>query len=145
MESEYECLRLSNQLCFPLYACSKELVRQYREPLNEIGLTYTQYVVLMVLWEHGEMNVGELGKIVFLDSGTLTPLLKRLEKQGLIERKRGNDDERTLHVVLTEEGLALRDKAKKVPAVVGRCLKLSEEEAVTLYKLLYKALDNMNN
>lgn len=145
MQSEYECLKLSNQLCFPLYACSKELVRQYREPLGEIGLTYTQYVVMMVLWEYGEMNVSELGEKVFLDSGTLTPLLKRLEKQGLVVRRRGSDDERTLNVALTEEGLALRDQAKKVPEIVGSCLKLSAEEAVTLYNLLYKALDNMNN
>lgn len=86
--NKYDCIRLGNQLCFPLYACAKEVIRQYREPLEELNLTYTQYVVMMVLWEHGGMTEGELGKIVHLDSGTLAPLLKRLEKQGYINRVR---------------------------------------------------------
>ena len=144
MQSEYDCLKISNQLCFPLYACSKELIKQYREPLQELGLTYTQYLVMMVLWEFGDVSVRELGEKVMLDSGTLTPLLKRLEKQGLITRHREASDERVLIISLTDEGLSLRDRAINVPFIVGRCLKLSQEEAQTLYDLLYKALSDIH-
>jgi DNA-binding MarR family transcriptional regulator len=112
---KYACIRLDNQLCFPLYACSKEVIRRYRRPLEALGLTYTQYVVMMALWEYGGMTEGELGKKVCLDSGTLAPLLKRLEKQGMVNRTRPENNERTLLLTLTEKGSALREKALSVP------------------------------
>lgn len=111
IERDYEALRLENQLCFPLYACAKEVVRQYRRPLEALDLTYTQYIVMMVLWEQGDMTESELGHTVRLDSGTLTPLLKRLEKQGLIVRTHPESRERKLFLSLTEKGTALRERA----------------------------------
>lgn len=142
-DSKYENLRLDNQLCFPLYACAKEVVRQYRKPLEKLGLTYTQYVVMMVFWEHGGMTEGELGKRVHLDSGTLTPLLKRLEKQGLINRVRPGDNERKLFLSLTEAGEALKDKALEIPDMMQTCIDLPEEELRQLKTLLDKALIRM--
>lgn len=139
----YEGIRLENQLCFPLYACAKEVVRQYRKPLEELGLTYTQYIVMMVLWEHGGMTEGELGKYVHLDSGTLAPLLKRLEKQGLISRVRLAGNERKLFLSLTEEGEKLKDKAADVPEAMRGCIDLPEEELLKLKQLLDKALIRM--
>lgn len=139
----YEGIRLENQLCFPLYACAKEVVRQYRKPLEELGLTYTQYIVMMVLWEHGGMTEGELGKYVHLDSGTLAPLLKRLEKQGLISRVRLAGNERKLFLSLTEEGEKLKDKAADVPEAMRGCIDLPEEELLHLKQLLDKALIRM--
>ena len=139
----YEGIRLENQLCFPLYACAKEVVRQYRKPLEELGLTYTQYIVMMVLWEHGGMTEGELGKYVHLDSGTLAPLLKRLEKQGLISRVRLAGNERKLFLSLTEEGEKLKDKAAGVPEAMRGCIDLPEEELLQLKQLLDKALIRM--
>jgi len=139
----YEGIRLENQLCFPLYACAKEVVRQYRKPLEELGLTYTQYIVMMVLWEHGGMTEGELGKYVHLDSGTLAPLLKRLEKQGLISRVRLAGNERKLFLSLTEEGEKLKDKAADVPEAMRGCIDLLEEELLQLKQLLDKALIRM--
>lgn len=136
-------LCLENQLCFPLYACAKEVVRKYRKPLEELNLTYTQYIVMMALWQGGEMTEGEVGKLVHLDSGTLAPLLKRLEKQGLITRGRFDKDERKLVIKLTEEGAALKEKAKKVPPQMKSCLNLSDEEKVQLKKLLDKAMDGI--
>lgn len=141
--SKYDCIRLDNQICFPLYACSKELIRQYRKPLEELGLTYTQYVVMMVFWEHGGMTEGELGKKVRLDSGTLTPLLKRLEKQGLVNRTRMDGNERKLYLSLTKSGEVLKEKALSVPQVVQKCLDMSEEELIQLKYLLDKALLRM--
>ena len=140
---KYDSIRLSNQLCFPLYACAKEVVRQYRKPLDRLGLTYTQYVVMMVLWEFGGMTEGQLGEKVHLDSGTLAPLLKRLEKQGLISRTRPADNERTLFLSLTEEGEALKDKAVDVPAAMQGCIDLPEEELLQLKQLLEKVLAGM--
>lgn len=139
----YDGIRLCNQLCFPLYACAKEVVRQYRKPLESLGLTYTQYVVMMVLWEFGSMTEGELGRKVHLDSGTLTPLLKRLEKQGLIVRSRPDNNERKLFLRLTENGSALREKAVAVPASMQGCIDLPQEELITLKYLLEKALERM--
>lgn len=141
--SKYDCIRLDNQICFPLYACSKELIRQYRKPLEELGLTYTQYVVMMVFWEHGGMTEGELGKKVHLDSGTLTPLLKRLEKQGLVNRTRMDGNERKLYLSLTKSGEVLKEKALSVPQVVQKCLDMPEEELIQLKYLLDKALLRM--
>ncbi len=141
--NKYDCIRLENQLCFPLYACAKEVVRQYREPLEELGLTYTQFVVMMVLWERGGMTEGELGRIVHLDSGTLAPLLKRLEKQGLINRVRPDSNERKLFLTLTETGELLKERAIKVPEAMQGCINLHEEELQQLKRLLDKALINM--
>ena len=138
--TKYECIRLGNQLCFPLYACAKEVVRQYRKPLEALGLTYTQYVVMMVFWEHGGMTEGELGKLVHLDSGTLAPLLKRLEKQGLINRVRPDSNERKLFLSLTEVGESLKDKAIDVSEAMRGCICLQEEELLQLKQLLDKAL-----
>ena len=138
-----EALRIENQLCFPLYACAKEVVRQYRKPLEALNLTYTQYIVMMALWEFGDMPEGELGRIVRLDSGTLTPLLKRLEKQGLIARARPEHNERTLMLSLTEQGAALRQRALEVPAMMKNCIDLPPEELAQLKYLLDKALAKM--
>lgn len=140
----FESLRLENQLCFPLYACAKEVVRRYRKPLEELGLTYTQYIVMMVFWEFGDMTEGELGQIVHLDSGTLAPLLKRLEKQGLVTRERLDTNERKLFVALTAAGEALKKKALAVPAAMGNCIPLSTEELMQLQGLLKKALTGMD-
>lgn len=137
-------LRLEDQLCFPLYACAKEVVRQYRKPLEPLGLTYTQYIVMMILWEHGEMTEGELGRIIRLDSGTLAPLLKRLERQGLINRQRPDTNENRLLLSLTEEGAALQEKAMAVPCQMQGCIDLSEEELLQLKQLLDKALCRMS-
>ena len=141
---KYECIRIGNQICFPLYACAKEIVRQYRKPLEALNLTYTQYIVMMVLWEHGDMTEGELGRIVRLDSGTLAPLLKRLEKQGYINRVRPDDNERKLLISLTEEGDALKEKALNVPCEVAGCLNMSDAELTQLKLLLDKLMINMN-
>ncbi len=141
---KYADICLDNQLCFPLYACAKEVVRQYRKPLDELGLTYTQYLVMMVLWQYGGMTEGELGKKLCLDSGTLTPLLKRLEKQGLINRIRPESNERKLFLSLTAQGQALREKALVVPTAMKGCLDLEPEELRLLKKLLDKALVRMN-
>lgn len=143
-EAAYDCLRLGNQLCFPLYACAKEIVRQYRKPLEALGLTYTQYVVMMVLWEYGGMTEGELGKRVRLDSGTLAPLLKRLEKQGYLRRIRPDSNERKLLLSLTREGEALRERALAVPAAMRGCIDLPENELLQLKRLLEKALIRMD-
>ncbi len=139
-DRRYDSLKLDNQLCFPLYACSKEVVRRYRPYLDALDLTYTQYIAMMVLWEQGELNVKSLGQRLYLDSGTLTPLLKSLEQKGYVRRKRSAEDERVLLVQLTEKGAALREKALSVPGQLARCVHLEGEEARELYRLLYKLL-----
>ena len=138
-----EELLLENQFCFPLYACAKEVVRQYRKPLEELNLTYTQYLVMMVLWEHGGMTEGELGKILYLESGTLAPLLKRLEKRGLIERFRLESNERKLFLNLTPDGEALKQKALAVPCAMRDCIQMPTEELLLMRELLNKALRSM--
>lgn len=143
-QDKYDALLLENQLCFPLYACSREVIKRYRPHLDALGLTYTQYVVLMVIWAEETIAVRDLGKRLFLDSGTLTPVLKTLEKAGLITRERSRLDERVLLVTITEAGLALREKAVEIPAAVGGCTKLNAEEAATLYRLLYKILGSVD-
>lgn len=140
---KYETLRLGNQLCFPLYAVSKEIVKQYKPYLDDLKLTYTQYLVMMVLWEHKQMNVKELGQWLYLDSGTLTPVLKKMEQKGLVKRTRSVEDERILHVTLTDEGEALKEKALIIPERIGACIHLKKEEAGLLYDLLYKILDGL--
>lgn len=139
----YDALKLENQLCFPLYACAKEVVRMYTPLLDEIGLTYTQYIAMMVLWQKKELSVKELGEFLYLDSGTITPLLKKMEAQGLVVRARNSSDERSVIVSLTEQGEILRDKAVEIPAKIGSCLPLEKDEAQTLYVLLYKILNNI--
>lgn len=136
----YEALRLDNQLCFPLYACAKEIVRRYKPFLDEIDLTYTQYIVMMVLWEEREINVKELGNRLYLDSGTLTPVLKRLEQKGLITRQRDDKDERVLIVSITKEGVVLKDKAVEIPVKMAGCVSLEPQDAAELYRLLHKLL-----
>ena len=141
--SRYDALKLDNQVCFPLYACSKELVRQYGPYLKELNLTYTQYIVMMVLWEKETVSSRDLADCLHLDYGTLTPVLKRLDQAGYITRSRAAEDERLLTISLTDEGKALKKRAVKVPSCIAECMGLTEEEFRTLYVLTYKALNNM--
>ena len=140
MEKNYDSLLLKNQLCFPLYACARETIKLYKPYLDALDLTYTQYIAMMVLWEKNTLSVKELGEALYLDSGTLTPLLKKMEAKGLLTRRRSTEDERSLLVSLTEEGLALRERALSVPAQMAQCIKLEPGEAADLYHLLYKML-----
>ncbi len=137
-------LKLDNQLCFPLYVCSKEIIRKYKPYLEKLNLTYTQFITMMVLWEENEINVKRLGERLFLDSGTLTPLLKKLENKGYLERIKNNKDERNLNIKITLKGKELKKLAKDIPFNVGKCLNLSEQEALDLYKTLYKIIKNIN-
>lgn len=139
-KTTYDALKIENQICFPLYACSREIIKQYKPYLDEIDLTYTQYIVMMVLWEKKTLNVKELGECLFLDSGTLTPLLKKMEAKGLLTRKRSAQDERNLIVTITDAGEKLKKKALTVPENMMKCSNLEPEEAATLYQLLYKML-----
>ena len=141
MPDRFDALKLENQICFPLYACSKEVVRKYKPYLDAIDLTYTQYITMMVLWEHKEITVKEIGEFLYLDSGTLTPVLKTLEKKGLLTRHRSGEDERVLKICITEKGEALKEQAADIPLKMSACLKLTMEEAKELYSLLYKVLD----
>ena len=143
MAQPYEQLKLENQLCFPLYACAKEIVRRYQPSLEPLDLTYTQYLVMMALWEYEEQTVKELGQRLWLDSGTLTPVLKKLEAKGYVTRRRSEIDERSVVIAVTEEGRNLCDRASKVPAEVGACVKLSAGEAMELHTLLYRMLAGM--
>ena len=141
MAQEYEQLLLKNQLCFPLYACGRKIVGNYTPYLKPLGLTYTQYIVLMVLWEKESVTVGQLGETLCLDAGTLTPLLKRLEKAGYVTRQRSREDERITIIAITAEGNKLKKKCKDIPAkMADKGTGLTEKEAQQLYKLLYKFL-----
>jgi DNA-binding MarR family transcriptional regulator len=133
-------LLLENQLCFPLYAAAKAVVSRYKPLLDDIGLTYTQYIAMMALWEHKHLSVSQLGERLYLDSGTLTPLLKRLAEKGLIRRERSAQDERQVLVTLTQAGEKLKEKALEIPPKICRCLNLNAEELTALYRLLYKVL-----
>lgn len=137
---DFNPLALENQLCFPLYAASKELTRRYKPFLDPLGLTYTQYVTMMALWEQDELPVKELGNRLYLDSATLTPLLKRLEARGYVARERSKKDERSVIISLTDEGRALRAKALEVPHCMSGCINLSLEDALQLKTLLEKLL-----
>ena len=141
-EKDYTSLLLRSQICFPLYACSREIIKQYRPHLEALGLTYTQYITMMVVWEMREISVKALGQQLHLDSGTLTPVLKALEAKGLLTRRRSPEDERVLLVSVTEEGMALREQALSVPRAMAGCARLTDDEAATLYQLLYKLLDS---
>ena len=136
-------LLLKNQLCFPLYLCSKEIIRKYTPFLNKLDLTYTQYIVMMYLWENKECNVKELGKTLILDSNTLTPLLKKLESKNYITRTKSSNDSRNTIIKITDSGLKLKENALSIPDNITKCVNLSEEEAQTLYKILYKVLYNI--
>ncbi|MGI6118389.1 MAG: MarR family winged helix-turn-helix transcriptional regulator [Bilifractor sp.] len=140
---KYDSLKLENQLCFPLYACSKEVVRRYKPFLDDLNLTYTQYIAMMIMWERKQTNVKELGQCLYLDSGTLTPLLKKLETKGYIERRRSSEDERNLIIRITAKGEKLKEKAVLVPRKMGECLHLEPDETKELYRLLYKLLGKM--
>ena len=137
---DFPMLKLENQLCFPLYAASREVIRRYRPFLDALDLTYTQYIALMVLWETDGISVKSLGEKLLLDSGTLTPMLKSMEQKGLVERKRDGKDERVLRVFLTEEGRSMQERAAAVPGKIASCIPLNTEEAAALYLLLYKLL-----
>lgn len=135
-----EKLKLENQLCFPLYACAKEIVRRYTPLLEPLGLTYTQYIAMMVMWEHKSVSVKDMGKLLFLDSGTLTPMLKKMEKAGWIQRKRSEIDERMVIITITDRGEALHDMAAEIPAKMAGCVTLENDEALQLYSLLHKLM-----
>ena len=141
MEEKYECLKLSKQLCFPLYACSREMIKLYKPYLDELDLTYTQYITLMVLWEHKAMTVKALGQELYLDSGTLTPLLKKLEEKGFVTRRRSELDERNLIVTITEKGEAMRDQALHIPGEMTKCINLPREDIRDLYRMLHQLLE----
>lgn len=143
MAQQYEQLLIKNQLCFPLYACGRKIVARYTPYLKPLGLTYTQYIVLMVLWEKECVNVGQLGEILYLDAGTLTPLLKRLEKAGYITRERSKEDERITLITITAEGNALKEKCKDIPLkLMSKTTSLTENDAKELYRLLYLFLES---
>ena len=143
MENKFDALKLENQLCFPLYACSKELIKLYRPYLENLNLTYTQYIAMMVLWQEEKINVKDLGERLFLDSGTLTPVLKSLEAKGYVKRYRYEKDERVLIVEATEEGRALRNSANDIPDNLKCSISVENEEAVQLYRSLYKILEHI--
>ena len=136
----YDALKLDNQICFPLYVCSKEIIRKYHPYLDPLGITYTQYITMMALWEKGDMTIKDLGSELHLDSGTLTPLVRKMEEKGFVDRIRDPDDERSVIVKVTSEGMGLRDKVKHVPESVGRCMELPPEDVKTLYMLLRKLM-----
>lgn len=145
MSDKYDAIKIDHQLCFPLYACAKEIVRRYKPFLDEIDLTYTQYIAMMVLWEEKEINVKALGKRLYLDSGTLTPVLKRLEQKNLIFRQRDSKDERNLIVSLTAEGEQLKEKAVEIPQKMAGCVKLDENDAAVLYRILHEMLQTFES
>ena len=140
----YEQLKLENQLCFPLYAAAKEVVRKYKPLLDELDLTYTQYITMMVLWEKESLNVKELGSMLYLDSGTLTPLLKKLEAKGYVNRCRCKEDERNLIIQITKKGEALKEKAANIPYEMNeKWINISKEEIRSMYHSLYKLLSQV--
>lgn len=140
-----EAMRLVNQLCFPLYAAARNVTGLYTPWLKPLGLTYTQYIVLLVLWERDGVSVSEIGEKLMLDNGTLSPLLKKLEQAGFIRRERSHEDERIVVITLTEAGKALQEKAKDIPLKAARCVDLPPEKAAMLYTLLYELLENRKN
>ena len=136
-----EEFKLDNQLCFRLYTASRLLTQAYHPLLSAAGLTYPQYLVLLVLWEQDGIPVSEICRRLHLDNGTVSPLLKKLEKEGLLEKSRSPEDERVVHITLTEAGRALQERAKEIPGKVGSCVRLTPGKALTLYQLLYELLD----
>ncbi len=136
-----EALKLDSQLCFPLYAASRKIIGAYTPLLKPLGITYTQYIVFMVLWEQDGITVGELGAKLRLDSGTLTPVLKKMESKGYVERKRSHDDERIVNIYLTEKGAEKKEEARDIPLKMGGCFSLEEKEVKELKIILYKILN----
>ena len=143
--TEYPQLQLDSQLCFPLYACARKVIGAYTPLLKPLGLTYTQYLGMMEMWEPGKEKVGDLCHRLYLDCGTITPMLKKMEESGWLTRCRCKVDERVVYVALTEKGRALREEVKDIPMKVGSCITLPQEEAFELYRLLYKLLDLMED
>ena len=142
-ETEYPQLKLDGQICFPLYACARKVISAYNPLLKPYGLTYTQYIVLLALWENGKEKVGDLCRRLYLDCGTMTPMLKKMEESGWLTRCRCKEDERCVYVCLTEKGRALREEVKDIPAKIGECITLQQEETFELYRLLHKLLDTI--
>lgn len=140
-QDEEFALKLCNQICFPLYAASRKVISLYAPYLKPLGITYTQYIVFMVLWENDNITVGEIGSRLCLDNGTLTPLLKKMECKGYLMRKRSSDDERMVLISLTEKGRDMKEKCKSIPFSVGSCIKLNKEKSETLYGLLYEIIE----
>lgn len=136
----YDSIKIENQICFPLYACSKEIIRKYKPYLDKLNLTYTQYIAMMIMWDLKKITVNELGKHLYLDSGTLTPLLKKLEEKEYIIRNRSTNDERYVNIEITKKGINLREEATNIQKNISTCIDLSEKEAIELYRLLYKVL-----
>ena len=143
MNDIYTTLKLENQLCFPLYACSREVMKKYRPHLDKLNLTYTQYITMLVMWEKRQINVKELGRILYLDSGTLTPVLKSLEAKGFVRRHRSEDDERVLIIDITPKGEKLQEEALSIPENLSNSIDITEDEVENLYTLLYKVLSRL--
>ncbi len=142
--NSFDSLKLENQLCFPLYAASKEVIKQYVPLLEDLDLTYTQYLSMLVLWEKDGISVKEMGEKLLLDSGTLTPVLKSLERKGYVERQRCRYDERIMIISLTDAGSFLKERALNIPARMASCIELEPDEAKELYRLLYKLLSGLD-
>ena len=146
MDHDYhEAMKLANQLCFPLYAAARNVTGLYTPWLKPLGLTYTQYIVFLVLWEKDGISVSETGEKLMLDNGALSPLLKKMGQAGYVARHRSRDDDRVVEITLTDAGRALQEKAKDVPGRVAGCIDLPAEKAQTLYALLYELLDNQKS
>ena len=146
MEYDYnEIMRLDNQLCFPLYAAARSVTALYTPLLKPLGLTYTQYITFLVLWEKDGISVSEIGSKLMLDNGTLSPMLKKMEQSGYIERNRSKDDNRVVIISLTQKGRDLQEQAGDIPEKVGSCIDLPVEKAKQLYELLYELLNNQKN
>ena len=143
MGNKYDALKIDTQLCFPLYACSRELIKKYKPHLDKLDLTYTQYIAMLVMWDKKSVTVKELGEYLYLDSGTLTPLLKKMESKGLITRQRSNLDERILIVTITPKGEELKEQAVDIPYEMKKHCSLSNEKAYELYKLICELLNNL--
>ena len=141
MADKYDVLKLENQLCFPLYACAKEVVRRYKPYLDELDITYTQYITMMVLWEHKSLNVKQMGELLYLDSGTMTPVLKKLEQKGYLTRERDCRDERSLIIKITESGELLKGQAVHIPEQIVNCISLEPEDAKVLYRVLHTMMN----
>jgi DNA-binding MarR family transcriptional regulator len=143
MQYDYrEVMKLDNQICFPLYAAARYVTGLYTPYLKELGLTYTQYITFLVLWEKDGISVSEIGSRLMLDNGTLSPMLKKMEQVGYIGRERSSDDDRVVIVSLTKKGRDLQEKAKEIPMKVGGCIDLPPEKARELYGLLYELIEN---
>ena len=137
-------LKLDEQLCFPLYVCSKEIIRRYKPALEQIDLTYTQYIVMMIMWEEKEIQFRDLVKKMYLESNTLTPVLKKLEDKKLITRKKKNGNEKNIVISITKKGIELKEKAKTVPIQLGKCLGIKEDDGKTLKGILHRLMQTFN-